>query len=354
MDGNFLINRFEQEFVKHRNFSLCERAIFNHLSMLLPGEVLTIVGPSRVGKTSAVRAALAAVCGYDTREPGGPCVWIIDSNNREGGWLSTRAFYLEACRAVGHAIYGAPADDETKLGANFNARINRTSEPVIRSAFEEILIKRKVRYLVIDEAHHVMYARGGDAASARILDSWKCLAEKTGVVLILTGTYQLLYLTSLAPHFVGRQTVVEFRNYGVAREGDLAAFQAILTYYSKWVPIEPGTKSLAKWGQLLFEGSHGCVGLLSRWLRRSLARAAINGKSYISEEDLHSEADIPIHYKRLSDDIELGDELMRGDDGDVAATISENASTGSSRKKVGGRRRPFARASKRTPHDSRS
>lgn len=354
-----LLERFNKEFVTHRNFSWCERSIFNHLTLLLPGEVLTVVGPSRVGKTSAVKAALMNAFGAGAFEPEGPCVWIIDGNNREGGWFSTRAFYIEGCSAAGHPIYGVPADDETGLGAAFNARISRTPEAVFRSAFERCLITRKVRYLVIDEAHHVMHTRGGDAASARILDSWKCLAEKTGVVLILIGTYQLLYLTSLAPHLIGRQTVVEFRNYRVGEEGDVAAFQAVLSYYSKWVPTEPGSESLRPWGRLLFEGSLGCVGLLSRWLRRALAYGAINNKRYISEAGLTATKEIPLHYQALRDDIDFGDELMRGSSDTemhprTTYTASRPSGTRPSRGQGGKLTRPFVRACKRTPNDARS
>lgn len=354
MSTNELLERFNKEFVTHRNFSNCERSIFNHLSLLLPGEVLTVIGPSRVGKTSAVRAALISAFGPDAFEVGGPCVWIIDGNNREGGWLSTRDFYLEACRAAGHPIYGVPADDESGLGAAFNARINRVPEAILRSAFERCLITRKVRYLVIDEAHHVMYARGREAASARILDSWKCMAEKTGVVLILTGTYQLLYLTSLASHFVGRQTVIEFPNYKMSGDGDVAAFQSVLSYYSKWVPIKPGVGSLRQWGELLFEGSLGCVGLLSRWLRRALAHGASNNERYISEESLRAEAEIPLHYQTLREDIDFGDELMRGTSDTGWRTAAKGPPVRSMRREGSRGKRPFVRGCKRTPKDNRS
>jgi hypothetical protein len=139
------------------------------------------------------------------------------------------------------------------------------------------------RELVIDEAHHVGYAPGGDAAAARILDSYKCLANRTNLKLVLTGSYQLLRLLTLAPHLLGRQHPLEFPRYRAGVRSDVTSWQQILQTFSQCLKFENG-QSLCTWNSYLFEGAQGCVGQLLRWLRVALARLQSEEGTSISRD----------------------------------------------------------------------
>lgn len=251
-----------------------------------PGEVIVLVGPSRVGKLRLITEALAMLL---RSAPGHvddqPYVYLEAENSSKDGEFSTKEFMHAGCVAIKHPIYGVPRPDDPH-GQKLAALIQSTPQTMLRHAFEVFLGIRKTRFVVMDEAHHFAYVRGGDENAAKVLDSYKCLANKTGCVLILIGSYQLLRLLALAPHLLGRQLPIEFPRYHAERMADLVAFEAILDRFSVHFKFEGKGESLRQWNELLFTHSFGCIGHLSKWLRAALARMASRKIEFINEEVL--------------------------------------------------------------------
>jgi len=269
--------------VLHRNYEATCRRLAAASLAIMKGELIVLVGPSRVGKTRCVRDALCIP------EPNVPdqrsrmrVVVVEAGNDSTSGEFSTKAFMIECLRALHHPVYGVP-DDDDPWQERLQARLRRTPEGTLRSAFQSGHELRETEYLVIDEAHHVGYTPGGDAAAARILDSYKCLANRTNLKLVLTGSYQLLRLLTLAPHLLGRQHPLEFPRYHGDVRSDVIAWQQILQTFSRCLRFENG-QSLCSWNGYLFDGALGCVGQLLRWLRVALARSQSEGGISISRD----------------------------------------------------------------------
>lgn len=252
-----------------------------------------------------------------------------------------------ACEAIGHPIYGV-ADDDDPWRVKLDARIHKTPEGMLRDAFEHALRTFHTRFWIIDEAHHVGYVRGGEQAAAKVLDSWKCLASKTDVVLVLVGSYQLLRILALAPHLLGRQRPIEFPRYRSDRPEDLMAFEQILFAYSRHLRFADETTSLRTWNRLLFEHSLGCVGHVSKWLRACLGR--MNSR----ELDVVTEAHLKATQLPAMQEAEIAAEIVRGERAIATNESPPPPETPSRKTSTASARKPFQRATRRSPRGGRA
>ena len=188
-------------------------------------------------------------------------------------------------------------------------KIERTPEAVLRTAFENALRFRGTKYLIIDEAHHLLYARGGIETAAAMLDSLKCLAARTQVVLILVAAYPVIRLLSMLPHLSGRKLQIHFPRYRANTESDVFEFDRILLQYSQLLRFA-GSQSLRDWNDFLYSGSLGCIGLLRRWLRSALTKAWIVNAAVISREHFESSRMSDLDLESLLREITIGEESL--------------------------------------------
>lgn len=341
--------------VLHRNYEIARKQLTVASRAVMKGELIVLVGPSRVGKTRCLKDAL------DIREPNEPSddqrmpVVIVEaSNDSKNGEFSTKAFMAACLRAIHHPIYGVP-DEDDPWEERLQAKIHRTPEGTLRAAFERAIGLRRTERGVFDEAHHVRYAPGGDSAAARILDSYKCLANRTNINLVLSGSYQLLDLLLLAPHLLGRQIPLEFPRYRADVREDVAAWQQILRTFSKHLVFDKG-ESLCDWGDYLFQGSQGCVGQLLSWLRAALTALLTTNGEAMSHDVLERTRKPSAQEASILSEIVKGEQQLarvkraiarcearaEGRDASEAGGEKEDERKGQTRK-------PFQRKSRRNP-----
>lgn len=346
------IDKIKASKVEHKRYVSIRTKIGSRLRAILPGELVVLVGPPRVGKSRCICDALAI------RSPNIPdallsmkAVMVDAENSAKNGEFSTKDFMISCLKAIHHPIYGIPAPED-QWGLKLDQLLNKTSEATLRQAFERALELRQTEYLVIDEAHHVMYVPGGDAAAARVLDSWKCLANKTKVKLVLSGSYKLLPLLALAPHMVGRQGPLDFGRYRTT-SSDVDSWEQVLREFSELLKFEDG-ESLSTWNKVLFDGSLGCVGLLSRWLRSCLASMLSDGLNAFSLDVLLADRLPAVQESKLLDEILLGEQDLKRlheTSGVQPSTPPMSKEDKKSRAKGG---RPFQRNSRRSAAGGRS
>ncbi|WP_440224485.1 AAA family ATPase [Dokdonella sp. MW10] len=347
--------------IQHAHFLRAVDELFNAMVSVRPGEVVLAVGPSRVGKTSAIAEALERIYGPSAERGLNriPYVLVEAGNTSGGGAFSTKAFMWDACKAIKHPFYGSPTPDDPQ-GDKLHHRIYRTPESVLRSAFEHATSAMGTQFFVIDEAQHFKYVAGRGRAEA-VLNSLKCLANTTGMVLVLVGSYELLDMLCLAPHMIGRQVTIEFPRYRADLAHDRKAFRGVLAAWSKLLPFDQPATSLLTWTKFLHEQTFGCVGLLSVWLRAALASALSANESTFTLAAL-SRTRMAFGFKdAIQREIDRGEQLigeLRGEvdlpaPGSGGNPVDQSGSNGaqppSPRKK-----KPFKRESKRHPLGGRA
>ncbi len=285
--------------INHRNWRIAYTEIFAILSMAEPGEVVCLTGPSRGGKSKLVNAVSRELEGANKFEETGlmNVVMVSAANTGPNGSFSTKSFIQRLLSVVQHPILSigdAALDDEFVLN-----KMDRSTEATLRLALERALVARKVRYLIIDEAQHVHYATRGAQAPHAVMDSWKCLAETAGVVLVMVGAYPILDIIRHSPHLIGRKHQVHLPRYRF-EEDDIREFVMIIKSYEEIMHLDPTLKRLWESYELLYEGTFGCIGLLRGWLARASALASAHGsgvtkelleKTMLSESDLNAIAE---------------------------------------------------------------
>lgn len=349
------IDAIKDRKVEHTNYVHIRKRIRAGVRAIWPGELIVLVGPSRVGKSRCTNDALYVPKMNVPEADGRMRVVVVEAeNSAKNGEFSTKAFMAACLKAIHHPIYGVQAEDDD-WGLKHDQLLHRTSEATLRAAFERALEMRQTEYLVIDEAHHVQYAPGGDHAATRILDSWKCMASKSKVKLVLSGSYKLFPLLGLAPHLVGRQQPLNFARYQATSRSQVEDWEQVLREFSELLRFE-GAESLSSWNRTLFEGSLGCVGLLSQWIRACLASMLSEGAEVVTLDRLNSTRLPALQERDLLNEILIGEEdLKRAHERSVpppqgpAADSASRAST----KKPAPKRRPFQRKSRRSPAGGR-
>ena len=97
----------------------------------------------------------------------------------------------------------------------------------------------------------------------------KSIANLTGTVHILFGTYELLNCPKVNGQMGRRSEDIHLPPYQASSEEDVAEFIRIIRTFQRHLPLEQEPK-LAQHYEYLFDGSVGCVGILKNWLTRSL------------------------------------------------------------------------------------
>ena len=345
------IEKIKKMRLSHRNWN---SALAEGHAMLIsssPGEVVCITGPSRVGKTKLVGALeKLLVCGERFESNGEmPVAKVLATNCSVGGTFSSKSFTLRALDSLHHPFY---SDNQTGNGAwceEFYKRLARTPETVLRPALEKALKNRKTVYLFIDEAQHVLYSKGGKKDARAILESWKCLAQSAGCVLVLVGAYPILEAVSLCPHLLGRKHQVHIPRYRANSE-DLAVFLGLLEAYSPVLKLDPKVESLSCDDELLYEGTFGCIGLLNSWIREALAIAMANNDSYITQEHFLRSHKFYTERLVIAAEIQDGESVVFSDEADEMIELV-SGDTGQTKK---GRKRPFQKKPRRYPLEGRA
>lgn len=318
MSGSINSSKFDVA-IPHRNWQCALADAFAVLSCASPGEVVCITGPSRAGKSLLIHRLIQMLFGESHFDETGllPAVVVEAVNAGPHGGFSTKAFTQRLLESVKHPLFSMKGHDLEDLIAM--QKMDRSTEATLRVALEHALIARQTKYLFIDEAQHVRYASKDAQASFAVMDSWKCLAQTTGLVLVLVGAYPILDIVKNSPHLLGRNHQVHFPRYHANRE-DIVAFGQLLQKYSEFLSLDESLTSLNDVAELMYEGSLGCIGLLKAWLKRTDAVASYNNVP-VSEELLRSKRLTDMDLREISAEIRGGEKWL--------ARTSSSTGTGS-------------------------
>lgn len=330
------------------------------------GEVIVVIGPPRVGKTRLLAESIGAVLDAEPDANGHmAAVYLEAGNDSTAGSFSTKDFYFEGLGAIRHPSYRLP--QKTKG----HEKLERTQIPewAIQRAFRISLYHRKTQFFVVDEAHHVRYAPRQREAATRILDGLKSLANRSRCTLVLCGSYSLLDLLVMSPHFCGRTHLIEVPRYR-DNQDDMGAFAGVLKHLGQHLRFKPG-EDLVKWGTFLFEGSLGCIGSLMLWVRGALGKALVTRSDTLNIEHFEASFQPKTMREAIKKEIVDGETtinrarlLLKSDPTIQPNEVVEEVEEKSRNKHVAPsspkeaankrRRKPFQRKTRRNPLDGRA
>lgn len=143
----------------------------------------------------------------------------------------------------------------------------KVTAPELRRALENCLKYRRPKAFLIDEAQHMQKMASGRRLQDN-MDCLKSLANLTGVIHVLFGTYELLLFRNLSAQLSRRTIDVHFPRYQFNNDQDLEIFKNVLFTFLEHLPVEEES-NLINYVDYCYAGSLGCVGILKDWLVRA-------------------------------------------------------------------------------------
>ena len=277
----------------------------------MPPQIVLLLGPSGVGKTTLIEALKSDPDWADASIAHMTCVPVRGRQAYDFG--------KEHWRLLAKAA-GDPFSDEhvspdvvrDRLRSGRSRRDGVATIDEYRLGVLAMLRERGLGVVVLDEAQHMTRAASA-RSQADQLDVIKDCVDRTRIPHVLAGTYELSVMVAPSAQLARRSVVVHFPPYGPSDSADREAFQRI---FGQLVGALPIADPRASWANLhshlldVYVGCCGCVGTLKGWLLRSLQWALESGldrvdwsvmdTNRLSDEDLFKAADEIRAYRDLT------------------------------------------------------
>ncbi|MGB3650565.1 MAG: ATP-binding protein [Rivularia sp. (in: cyanobacteria)] len=197
-------------------------------------------------------------------------------------------------------------------------KINVESKVVahaLRRALENALIHRHPDVFFVDEAQHFSKMASGHKLQDQ-LDCLKSLANMTGILHCLLGTYELLTFRNLSGQLSRRSVDIHFRRYCADDPEDIEAFKSVLLTFQQHMPLAETPDLVSHW-EYLYERTLGCVGILKNWLTRAFKDALNREAATVTLKDLQQRAWSVAQCKRMLQEIQEGERQLSETETDV-------------------------------------
>lgn len=155
-------------------------------------------------------------------------------------------------------------------------------------ALEQALKHRKPKVFFIDEAHHLLMVASGRKLTD-LPEAIKSLANRTGVVHGLIGTYELLTLHDVGDQLSRRSVYLHFPRYHADITQDREIFQSVVWGFQLQMPLTKEPDLVSHW-DYFYERSLGCVGILKNWLKNAYRDAIEEGAATVEIKHLEQRA----------------------------------------------------------------
>lgn len=251
-----------------------------------PGSLILVLGPTGVGKTT-LRLKAESVLGQQMPPSPGRLPFVsLDVPPPHAMRFSWRDYFSRLLVAMdeplidaktGRLATGTPPARSIAIGSDLSY------------AAEQALRYRRPPVVFVDEAQHLARIASGRRLSDQ-LDVIKSIANRTGTVHVLLGTYEFLAFRNLSAQLSRRCLDLHFQRYRADAEAERQVFQNVLLTFQKQLPFPEAEVDLVAMWDFLYERSVGCVGILKEWLLRACVRSIRHGAPTLTKENLEHTA----------------------------------------------------------------
>jgi Cdc6-like AAA superfamily ATPase len=257
-----------------------------------PGTLVSLYGPSGVGKSTLLRKIqkqlTEEILPELEKERWRIPVVVDELIGPDSGIFNWKDFYRRLLVSMDEILVDRKIVYET-IESRPNRRIYFKTGPRsvttdLRFAVEQTIKERRPIAMLLDEAQHLAKMASGRKLHDQ-LDCLKSLSNRTGVLFVLLGTYELLVFRNLNAQLSRRSISVHFRRYLLNDKRDIEAFKAVLLTFQKHLPLRVEPDLIGRW-EYFYERSIGCVGVLKDWLTRALGEALDEEADCLSDEHL--------------------------------------------------------------------
>jgi|GEM_PF-724480 len=302
-----ILNAIRTKHVEHREYVDARDALYTHATYSAPGTPILMLGPSRVGKSKVAKAVRNML--ERENDVGGTKSMFTEAVNPDRSHFSMKHLTLRLLTELKHPLYGFQQGD-AKSGVHDQLPKRSTTEPILRMALENAMQSREIRWMFVDEAHHIVLTHKKQKARNN-LDSIKSLGNTSGVVQAWVGGYELLTNGFTSTHLNGRMRIIHFKRYGSSPE-DKDEFLSTLASLNCELPFPPG-KCLLDIAGPLQAYTFGCVGAVLTWTEAALTQMVVKKDRYLKPEHFTATR-FALQLDGLADEIRQGEELLQNVD----------------------------------------
>jgi len=266
-----------------------------------------LYGPSGVGKSTVTRRIAERFLAEETNRAVVPVVWV-EARPADTGVYARLDYYRQVLSALREHVAVKDRLMNLALSAKPSRHLRDAAEWLdMREAVEYALERLQVKAVVIDEAQHLMHSEAPHRPVDQ-LDWLKSMTNRTNVLHVLVGPYELFDFRNLNGQAARRGRDVHFPRYRVERKDERLEFVGALRYLLAHVPLACDVESLLGRWRYLAETSIGCVGILRDWLVTTVAALISEGQTTLTGEALGRFALQPAQRVRLEIDARTGEQ----------------------------------------------
>ncbi|MBD2466323.1 ATP-binding protein [Nostoc sp. FACHB-145] len=314
---------FKEKTVAHPRLQEVNEILMRTIAEPAGASFIFVYGPSGIGKTTLrlrVEQKLTelALAKLESDRGRVPAVGI-EAMAPESRYFNWKEYYTRALIALEEPLidykfdYGVRGISRDNFG-----KINVESKvvaPALRRALENALIHRHPDVFFVDEAQHFGKVASGYKLQDQ-LDCLKSLANMTGILHCLLGTYELLTFRNLSGQLSRRSVDIHFRRYCADNPEDVQAFKSVLLTFQQHMPLAETPDLVSHW-EYFYERTLGCVGILKDWLRRVLKDALDREATTITVKDLQKCELSVAQCQKMFKDIQEGERQLSETEQDV-------------------------------------
>ena len=299
-----------------------EQALHSHASP----KIILIAGPTGVGKTTLASTLHNRIFDQyaDQMERERDFVPILKVNAiaPNGASFNWKDFYIRVLGVADEPLIERKVHTRRQLSFFPDDRQDsihqKEATDVLRRSVENCLRKRRTKYLIIDEAHHVLMVNNPQRLEFQF-EALKSLANETQATIILVGTYRLLDIRDQSGQLVRRSEIIHFPRYDHHQKEDQIGFVQALDTLAGRLPLDEFPDLQAN-AEHFYHRTVGCVGILKEWLSRAYARHLETNNKKFNWEFIEKFALSVKALETIAGEALLGEEKLR--DNPVADLIN--------------------------------
>jgi energy-coupling factor transporter ATP-binding protein EcfA2 len=287
---------FQAYTMAHPRLLVARDALLSAIHEMAPNSVILFLGPTGVGKTTLrakIEQLLMTEMLTELRADSGrfPVV-SVECIAPESGTFSWRDHFRRLLLQMEEPLVDYKLNPEAPVRIGDRVVKFMPSARAVGSeyhhAVEQALCFRRPAAVLIDEAQHLARMGSGRRLSDQ-LDVIKSIANRTGTVHVLLGTYELLPFRNLSAQLSRRSLDIHFSRYRADDPNDQVIFRTILRSFEQHLPLSEPPDLVKEW-EYLYERSIGCVGVLKDWLVRTLTGVFRRNATVLTHSDLRAHA----------------------------------------------------------------
>ena len=261
-----------------------------------PNSLILVLGPTGVGKTTLrlrIEQFLINELSPDLRaDPGRLPAVSVECIAPESGAFGWRDHFRRLLVQMDEPLLDHKLEPGTSIHIGSRAvRFMPNAKAAgleYRYAVERALSFRRPVAVMLDEAQHLASV-GSPRRLSDQLDVIKSIANCTGTVHVLLGTYGLLAFRNLSAQLSRRSVDIHFPRYRADDPQDRKAFLTVLRSFEQQLPLSEPPELVKEW-EYMYERSIGCVGVLKDWLMRALTGLSRQNSGVLTFRDLQAHA----------------------------------------------------------------